>query len=72
MVGFGKSGWKLDGQIMGAPDGSNVAGSPIMEFIIDPITGAVTAKNSGNGAGSDNNTNASSTTNNTVNQTNTA
>ena len=60
------------GKIMGSPDGSNMAGSAGTEFVVDPITGAVTAKNSGNGVGSDNNTTANNTTSNSINQTNTA
>lgn len=63
------------GQIMGGPAGSNVAGSPLMEFLIDPVTGAITAMtsgNEGNGAGSNNSTNVSNETNKTINQTNTA
>ena len=60
------------GKILGAPDGSNLASSSLIEFLIDPVTGGVTATNSGNGAGSDNQANANNTVNNNVNQTNTA
>jgi hypothetical protein len=60
------------GQIMGGPEGTNIAGSPIFQFIVNPITGAITAVNEGNGADSNNTATATSTTNNTVNQSNTA
>jgi hypothetical protein len=65
-------GGRWIGKIMGSPDGANMAGSEGTEFEVDPITGAVTAKNNSNGADSENNANTSTTNNNTTNQTNTA
>ena len=59
------------GQIMGG-DGSSMAGSPLMEFLVDPITGAITATTDGNGNNSTNTSTANNTTNNTINQTNNA
>jgi len=60
------------GEIMGAPDGSNVSGSPLLTFAIDPTTGAVSATNQGNGAGSTNNTNNSTSNSSSTTQSNTA
>lgn len=59
------------GRIMGAPDGTNFAGSSGTEFSVDG-SGEITATNSGNGSGSDNNIDVAQTTNNTTNQINTA
>ncbi len=59
------------GKILGASDGANYAGSTGTEFAIDE-NGEITAINSGNGSGSDNNSSISQNTNNTVVQTNTA
>ena len=60
------------GKLYGAPSGGNVAASALMSFLIDPITGAVTASNSDNGAGSVNQANTESTTNTNINQNNQA
>ena len=49
-----------------------VSGSAGTEFVVDPITGEVTAMNKANGAESTNNTTANNTTNNTTTQTNNA
>jgi hypothetical protein len=59
------------GKLYGA-NGGNVAASALMEFFINPLTGAVTATNSDNGADSVNQANATNTTNNSINQTNNA
>ena len=59
------------GRIMGAPEGSNFAGSAGTEFIVNE-NGDITAVNSGNGSNSNNNANISDTQNNTLVQTNTA
>jgi len=59
------------GKIFGS-DGTNFAGSPLIEFIVDPLTGGITATNSDNGAGSVNQVAANSDSNNTINQTNNA
>jgi len=60
------------GKILGAPSGSTVAATPLLDIIVNPQTGSVTATNSGNGAGSDNSADASSQTNSTTTQTNNA
>ena len=60
------------GKIMGSPDGATMAGSAGTEFEVDPVTGAVSAVNSGNGAGSNNTTNSNTTNNNTTTQSNDA
>lgn len=69
---------KWVGKILGAPEGSNFAGSAGTEFVVDD-QGEVTAinkqslsTNKGNGSGSDNNTNISQNINNANVQTNTA
>lgn len=59
------------GQIVGAPQGANFAGSSGTEFAVDE-NGEITAMNSGNGTGSTNDASVDSTTNNTTNQTNNA
>lgn len=59
------------GKILGAPDGTNFAGSSGTEFVVDE-NGEITAVNSGNGADSTNNIGVSQETNNTTNQSNTA
>lgn len=59
------------GKIMGAPDGANMAGSAGTEFVVNP-DGSVVAKNTGNGAGSDNNSQVSNTNSNTISQNNNA
>ncbi|MEK7572891.1 MAG: hypothetical protein AAB531_00545 [Patescibacteria group bacterium] len=59
------------GQIVGAPQGANFAGSSGTEFAVDG-NGQITAVNSGNGAGSVNDASVNSNTNNTTNQTNNA
>jgi len=65
-------GGRWIGKIMGAADNANMAGSAGTEFIVDPITGEVTASNTGNAVGSNNSADASSTTTNTTTQTNNA
>lgn len=59
------------GRILGAPDGASYAGSAGTEFVIDE-NGEITAVNSGNGSGSDNNSNVSQNTDSTIVQANTA
>ena len=59
------------GKIFGGPEGSNLAGSIGTEFMVDE-SGAITAVNSGNGAGSTNNSNINSESNSTTYQANTA
>ena len=63
---------KWVGKIIGSPDGSTLAGSSGTEFVVDPITGEVTAMNNTNGADSTNTVNSNQTTNNSINQTNNA
>jgi hypothetical protein len=63
---------KWIGKIMGAPEGSNMAGSVGTEFVVDE-QGQVTAViNSGNGAGSDNSGSVNQNSSNTTSQTNNA
>lgn len=59
------------GKIMGAPDGATFAGSAGTDFAVD-TNGNITATNSGNGSGSNNDANVSQVENNTTVQTNTA
>jgi len=59
------------GQILGAPEGSNYAGSAGTEFIVNE-NGEIIAVNSGNGSGSTNTADVSSITNNTLVQNNNA
>lgn len=59
------------GQILGAPQGASYAGSNGTQFTVSP-SGEITAVNSGNGAGSINNTSLSSTQSNTISQDNKA
>ncbi|MBI2021762.1 hypothetical protein HYS93_02670 [Candidatus Daviesbacteria bacterium] len=59
------------GKLIGAPDGSNMAGSVGTEFIVGE-NGEITAVNSGNGQNSTNNSSVSQTTNNLLVQTNDA
>ncbi|MBI2008456.1 hypothetical protein HYS82_02260 [Candidatus Amesbacteria bacterium] len=59
------------GRILGAPDGANYAGSAETQFTVAP-SGEITAVNTGNGAGSTNNSSVSQTTTNTTVQTNSA
>jgi hypothetical protein len=60
------------GKLFGSQDGNNFAGSPLFQFLINPVTGSITATNSENGADSTNVANGSTTVNNTTTQTNTA
>lgn len=60
------------GRLIGAPTGTNFAGSDGIEFQVDEATGNITATNNGNGANSTNNTSVSQTTNNNLTQTNNA
>lgn len=59
------------GQILGAPEGSNFAGSTGTDFIIGP-NGEITATNSGNGSESTNINNVSQKTDNKIDQENNA
>ena len=59
------------GQIVGAPQGANFAGSAGTEFAVSE-NGQITAVNSGNGAGSASDASVNSNTNNIINQTNNA
>lgn len=59
------------GRILGAPEGSNFAGSVGTEFMVGP-NGEITAYNSGNGAGSTNQTNTNSNNTSNTTQTNNA
>lgn len=59
------------GKLMGAPENSNMAASQGTEFRVGN-DGQIYATNSGNGTGSDNNTNINQTNNNTTEQTNNA
>lgn len=59
------------GRILGAPDGSNVAGSEAFSFVVDE-NGEIAVINSGNGSGSVNNGNVNQETNSTIYQTNDA
>jgi hypothetical protein len=62
---------KWIGKIMGAPEGSNFAGSDGFQFEVGP-NGEIMATNNGNGAGSTNNTSVSSNNNTNTEQNNTA
>ncbi len=59
------------GRILGAPEGSNMAGSQGTEFIVD-ADGNIVAQNSNNDEDSTNTASVSQTNNNTTEQTNTA
>ena len=60
------------GRILGAPDGQNFAGGAGTEFVVDPVTGEITAMNTGNGSDSTNNANVTNENYSTTEQTNTA
>ncbi len=60
------------GQILGAPAGQNFAGGTGTEFIVDPLTGEITAMNTGNGAGSTNDADITNINNSTTTQINNA
>lgn len=62
---------KWIGKIFGAPEGSFLAASDGLEFVVGP-DGEITVVNSGNGADSTNTASVSQETNNTLVQTNTA
>lgn len=62
---------KWIGKILGAPDGSNFAGSQGTEFQVDQ-NGVITASNNGNGSNSNNDANISQTNNNATVQNNNA
>jgi hypothetical protein len=62
---------KWVGRIIGAPEGSNFAGSQGTEFSVGP-NGEITATNAGNGADSTNTSNVSTTSNNSAEQINNA
>jgi len=62
---------KWVGKILGAPDGSNMAGSGGMEFIVDE-NGEIVVSNSENGSGSTNTGTVNQENNNTISQINNA
>lgn len=59
------------GKILGVPEGSNFAGSSNTQFTVGQ-DGTITATNSGNGSGSQNSASTTQTTDNNINQSNTA
>jgi len=59
------------GRILGAPDGSNVAGSETFSFVVDE-NGEISVINSGNGSDSANSGNVNQETNTTISQANKA
>lgn len=59
------------GKLMGAPEGTNYAGSQGTDFTVDE-NGFITASNNGNGSNSDNSANVSETNTNTTTQINNA